>query len=107
MTEFTDAQRAAACSLYNAIVGEQTCLGTLLGDPDFDDPNTFGVRVKAGEFRKLVATMLVEYEKEIHVEPEPPPKCRWCGELIDIASSGYCSARQILARCDPATKDEA
>ena len=51
----TDSAIEAAAAVYDRIVGEATTMGHIPHDDPLGDPNTFGVRVKAGEFVRIVA----------------------------------------------------
>jgi len=44
-----------ACAVYDLVVGEATCIGWFPSNDPLADPNAIGIRVKAGEFRRIVA----------------------------------------------------
>lgn len=51
--------------LFGEIVNEVTTMGGLLHDEDYGDPNSFGVRVKVGEFKTLARDAFREVATEL------------------------------------------
>ena len=62
----SDAKQLAK-EVFDAIVGEITCLGWISDDP-FDNPNNFSVTVQAGEFMRVVAAAISKGRSDLEAQ---------------------------------------